>query len=228
MSRDDLVNINAEVMKIVAEGVAQYAPNAFVIIITNPLDIMTYCFQKYSQLSPQMVVGMAGVLDSARFKHFLSLEFDVNEMDINTMVLGGHGDTMVPLLEYTTIGGIPLSQMMQKYQITQLKLDEIVQRTRDGGAEIINLLQTSAYYAPATSAITMLKSYLYDQKRLLCCCTYVNGEYNLNNIYLGVPVIIGENGVERIIELDLNDVSKTNLQKSAQAVQSLIANLKVQ
>lgn len=228
MSRDDLLSTNADVMRIVAEGVKEFAPNAFVIVITNPLDAMVYAFQRYSGLPKHMVVGMAGVLDSGRFKHFLRLELGVAEYEIDTMVLGGHGDTMVPIINCTSIAGIPLKEFIKNGKLTENRLAEIIQRTRDGGAEIVKLLQSgSAYYAPAASAIEMMKAYLFNQSRILPCCTHLNGEYGFNDIYLGVPVIINANGVEKIIELDLSHDEKLQLQKSADAVKELIDNLKV-
>lgn len=228
MSRDDLLNINAEVMQTVADGVKKYAPNAFVIVITNPLDAMVYAFQKHSGLPKNKVVGMAGVLDSGRFKHFLGLELGVAENDIQTMVLGGHGDTMVPIVDCTSISGIPLKQFIKNGLITQKRLDEIIQRTRDGGAEIVRLLQTgSAYYAPAASAIEMMKSYLYNQNRLLPCCAYLSGQYGVNGLYVGVPVIINSTGVSRVLEVDLSDDEKAQLEKSVAAVKDLVSVLKM-
>ena len=228
MSRDDLLNINAEVMETVADGVKTHSPNAFVIVITNPLDAMVYAFQKHSGLPKNKVVGMAGVLDSGRFKHFLGLELGVAENDIQTMVLGGHGDTMVPIVDCTSISGIPLKQFIKNGLITQKRLDEIIQRTRDGGAEIVKLLQTgSAYYAPAASAIEMMKSYLYNQNRLLPCCAYLSGQYGVNGLYVGVPVIINSTGVSRVLEVDLSDNEKAQLEKSVGAVKDLVSVLKM-
>jgi malate dehydrogenase len=228
MSRDDLLNVNAEVMKIVADGVRKYAPNAFVIVVTNPLDVMVYAFQKYSGLPTNKVVGMAGVLDSSRFKHFLGLELGIAENDIQTMVLGGHGDTMVPIIDCTSLGGIPLKQFIKNGLISQKKLDEIIQRTRDGGAEIVKLLQTgSAYYAPAASAIEMMKSYLFDQNRLLPCCSYLQGEYGVDKLYVGVPVVINSTGVAKIVEFDLSNVEKAHFDKSVSAVRDLVNVLKI-
>jgi malate dehydrogenase len=228
MSRDDLLNTNAEVIKTVAEGVKQYAPKAFVIIITNPLDAMVYAFQKYSGLPKHMVVGMAGVLDSGRFKHFLGQELNVAENDIQTMVLGGHGDSMVPIVACTSVAGIPLQQFLNKGLITQAKLDAIIQRTRDGGAEIVKLLQTgSAYYAPTSAAIEMMKAYLFNQNRLLPCCAHLNGEYGVSGIYVGVPVIINSSGVSRILEVELSTSEKSQLEKSISGVKGLINALKM-
>jgi len=227
MSRDDLLKINAEVIEAVAEGVKTYAPNAFVIVITNPLDAMVYAFQKHSGLPHNKVVGMAGVLDSGRFKHFLGLELGIAENDINTMVLGGHGDTMVPIIDCTSISGIPIKQFLNRGIITEKRLNEIIQRTRDGGAEIIKLLQTgSAYYAPAVAAIEMMKSYLYNQNRLLPCCAYLSGEYGINGLYVGVPTIIGSEGA-RVIEIDLSDTERLQFNKSVGAVRDLVDVLKI-
>jgi malate dehydrogenase len=228
MSRDDLLSINAEVMKTVAEGVSSYAPNAFVIVITNPLDAMVYAFQKYSGLPKNMVVGMAGVLDSGRFRHFLGLELGVAENEIHTIVLGGHGDTMVPVVDCTSVAGIPLRDLINQDKLTEKRLEEIIQRTRDGGAEIVKLLQTgSAYYAPAAAAIEMMKAYLYDQNRLLPCCVHLNGEYGVKNLYVGVPAIINAHGVSKIIEVKLSVHEKLQFEKSVAAVQELINTLKV-
>lgn len=228
MSRDDLLNVNAEVMQTAAEGVTKHAPNAFVIVVTNPLDVMVYAFQKYSGLPTNKVVGMAGVLDSCRFKHFLGLELGVAENDIQTMVLGGHGDTMVPIIDCTSVGGIPLKQFIKNGLISQTKLDEIIQRTRDGGAEIVKLLQTgSAYYAPAASAIEMMKSYLFNQNRLLPCCTYLNGQYGVNGLYVGVPVVINSTGVAKVLEVDLSTNERAQFEKSVKAVKDLVGVLKI-
>ena len=223
MSRDDLLGINLKVMKAVGEGIAQYAPNAFVICITNPLDAMVWALRHYSGLAPNMVVGMAGILDSARFRHFLSLEFDVSMKDITTFVLGGHGDTMVPLARYSTVAGIPLPDLVEMGWTTQEKLDQIIQRTRDGGAEIVNLLGSgSAFYAPAASAIEMAKSYLKDQKRVLPCAAYLEGNYGLAGLYVGVPVVIGSGGVEKVIEINMNEEEKNLFMKSVTAVKNLL------
>jgi malate dehydrogenase len=227
MTRDDLLNINAEVIQIVAEGVKTYAPNAFVIVITNPLDAMVYAFQKYSGLPKNKVVGMAGVLDSGRFKHFLGLELGIAENDIQTMVLGGHGDTMVPIIGCTSISGIPIKQFLKHGLITEQRLDEIIQRTRDGGAEIVRLLQTgSAYYAPAAAAIEMMKSYLYNQNRLLPCCAYLSGQYGVNGLYVGVPTMINSTGVQ-VIEIDLSNDERSQFDKSVAAVRDLVGVLKI-
>ncbi|MEM6477900.1 MAG: malate dehydrogenase [Pseudomonadota bacterium] len=223
MSRDDLLGINLKVMKSVGEGIAAHAPGAFVICITNPLDAMVWALREFSGLPHNMVCGMAGVLDSARFRHFLSLEFDVSMRDVTAFVLGGHGDTMVPLTRYSTVAGIPLPDLIQMGWTTQEKLDEIVQRTRDGGAEIVGLLKTgSAFYAPATSAIEMAEAYLKDQKRLLPCAAYCEGEYGLDKMYVGVPTIIGAGGIERIVDIKLNKDEKAMFDKSVDAVSGLI------
>ena len=223
MSRDDLLGINLKVMKSVGEGIKKYAPNAFVICITNPLDAMVWALQKFSNLPTTKVVGMAGVLDSARFSYFLSEEFNVSVKDVQTFVLGGHGDTMVPLVRYSTVGGIPLPDLVDIGWTSQAKINEIVQRTRDGGAEIVGLLKTgSAFYAPAASAIRMAESYLRDQRRIIPCAAYLEGQYGLTDIYVGVPTIIGKNGVERIIEIELNDTEAKYFDASVDSVKKLI------
>lgn len=223
MSRDDLLSINLRVMKSVGEGIKKYAPNSFVICITNPLDAMVWALQRYSGLSPENVVGMAGVLDSGRFAYFLAEEFNVSVKDVQTFVLGGHGDTMVPLVRYSTVGGIPIPDLVKMGWSSQKKIDQIVQRTRDGGAEIVALLKTgSAFYAPAASAITMADSYLRDQKRIIPCAANLSGQYGLKDIYVGVPTIIGNKGVEKIIEINLNEIEKLNFSKSIESVKNLI------
>jgi malate dehydrogenase len=227
MSRDDLLGINLKVMKSVGEGIRQYAPNAFVICITNPLDVMVWALQKYCGLPTNMVVGMAGVLDSARFRHFLAEEFNVSVEDVTAFVLGGHGDTMVPLTRYSTVAGIPVPDLVKMGWSTQERIDKIVQRTRDGGAEIVSLLKTgSAYYAPATSAIAMAESFLKDKKRLLPCAAHLTGQYGVKDTYVGVPVVIGEKGVERIAEIHLNEEDKAGFKKSVDAVHGLMAAAK--
>jgi malate dehydrogenase len=227
MSRDDLLGINLKVMKAVGEGIAQHAPNAFVICITNPLDAMVWALREFSGLPHHKVVGMAGVLDSARFRHFLSLEFGVSMRDVTAFVLGGHGDTMVPLVRYSTVAGIPLPDLVAMGWTTQEKLDGIVQRTRDGGAEIVGLLKTgSAFYAPATSAIEMAVSYLKDQKRVLPCAAYCDGEYGLGGMYVGVPTVIGAGGIEKIIDISLNSEEQAMFDKSVEAVRGLVAACK--
>ena len=222
MSRDDLVEINTKVMKQVGEGIKDNCPKAFVICITNPLDAMVGVLQRASGLPTNMVVGMAGVLDSARFRHFLAEEFDVSVSDVTAFVLGGHGDTMVPLARYSAVAGIPVPDLVKMGWSTQEKIDQIVQRTRDGGAEIVGLLKTgSAFYAPASSAIEMADSYLKDKKKLLPCAASVDGHYNLNGLYVGVPVIIGKNGVERIVEVSFTSEEKDMFNHSVSAVKQL-------
>jgi malate dehydrogenase len=228
MSRDDLLGINLKVMASVGAGIKQYAPNAFVICITNPLDVMVWALQKYCGLPPQKVVGMAGVLDSARFRHFLAEEFNVSVQDVTAFVLGGHGDTMVPLIHYSAVAGIPVPDLIKMGWSTQEKIDKIVQRTRDGGAEIVGLLKTgSAYYAPATSAIEMAESYLKDKRRLLPVAAHLTGQYGVKDTYVGVPVVIGANGVERIAEIALSDEDKAGFKKSVDAVHGLMEAAKV-
>jgi len=223
MSRDDLLEINLKVMEQVGAGIKKYAPKAFVICVTNPLDAMVWALQKFCGLPRDMVVGMAGVLDSARLRHFIADEFKVSVEDVTAFVLGGHGDTMVPLVEYTTVAGIPLSALIKMGWTTRKRVDEIMQRTRDGGAEVINLLKTgSAFYAPAASAITMAESYLKDKKRVLPCAAYLKGEYGVKDRYIGVPVVIGAKGVERIIEIDLSKSERAMFDNSVAAVDGLI------
>src|SRR5258705_10134990 len=223
MSRDDLLGINLKVMDQVGAGIKKYAPNAFVICITNPLDAMVWALQKCCGLPKNMVVGMAGVLDSARFRYFLADEFNVSVQDVTAFVLGGHGDTMVPLIPYSTVAGIPLPDLVKMKWTTQARLDEIVQRTRDGGAEIVNLLKSgSAFYAPAASAIAMAESYLKDKKRVLPCAAYLNGEYGVKDLYVGVPTVIGAKGVERVVEIQLNGAERTMFEKSCEAVSTLV------
>jgi malate dehydrogenase len=227
MSRDDLVGINLKVMKSVGEGLKAHAPNAFVICITNPLDVMVWALQKFSGIPTHKLIGMAGVLDSARFQHFLAEEFNVSVKDVNAFVLGGHGDTMVPLTRYSSVAGIPVPDLIKMGWSTQEKIDKIVQRTRDGGAEIVNLLKTgSAYYAPASAAIAMAESYLKDYKRVLPCAAYLDGQYGVKGTYVGVPVVIGEKGVERIVEVHLDATDKAGFQKSVDAVHGLMASAK--
>ena len=227
MSRDDLLGINLKVMKAVGEGLKAHAPNAFVICITNPLDAMVWALREFSGLPHNKVVGMAGVLDSARFRHFLSLEFGVSMRDVTAFVLGGHGDTMVPLARYSTVAGVPLPDLVKMGWTTQEKLDSIVQRTRDGGAEIVGLLKTgSAFYAPATSAIEMAEAYLRDQKRVLPCAAYVDGAFGLDGIYVGVPTVIGAGGVERLVEISLTADENAMFQKSVDSVKGLVAACK--
>ena len=223
MSRDDLLGINLKVMQQVGDGIAKHAPDAFVICITNPLDAMVWALQQASGLKPNKVVGMAGVLDSSRFRYFLAQEFNVSVEDVTAFVLGGHGDTMVPLVRYSTVAGIPLPDLVKMGWTTQEKLDKIVQRTRDGGAEIVGLLKTgSAFYAPAASAISMAESYLRDKKRVLPCAAHLSGQYGLKDIYVGVPTVIGAGGVERVVEISLNADEKKMFDHSVAAVQGLV------
>lgn len=227
MSRDDLLGINLKVMKAVGEGIRDNAPDAFVICITNPLDAMVWALREFSGLPHNKVVGMAGVLDSARFSHFLADEFKVSVKDVNTFVLGGHGDTMVPVLEYSTVSGIPVADLIEMGFSTKEKVDEIIKRTRGGGGEIVALLKTgSAYYAPATSGIAMAEAYLYDQKRILPAAAHLTGQYGIDDLYVGVPVVIGAGGVEEIVEVKLSDEAKGNLQVSVDAVKELLVACK--
>ncbi|MGX7951736.1 malate dehydrogenase [Tsuneonella sp. HG249] len=227
MSRDDLLGINLKVMKSVGEGIKNNAPDAFVICITNPLDAMVWALREFSGLPHHKVVGMAGVLDSARFATFLAWEFGVSVRDVNAFVLGGHGDTMVPVLSYSTISGIPVHDLAKIKGVDAGKLDEIVKRTRGGGGEIVSLLGTgSAYYAPATSAIAMAEAYLRDQKRILPVAAYVDGKYGLNGLYVGVPAVIGAAGLEEVVEIALSDEEKANLKVSTDAVEELLVACK--
>ena len=223
MSRDDLLSINLKVMSDVGAGIKKYCPKAFVICITNPLDAMVWALQKFSGVKPNMIVGMAGVLDSARFRYFLSQEFNVSVEDVTAFVLGGHGDSMVPLERYSTVSGIPLPDLVKMGWTTQERLKEIIQRTRDGGAEIVGLLKTgSAFYAPAASAIEMADSYLKDKKRVLPCAAYLSGEYKIKDMYVGVPVVIGKKGVEKILEISLNSRETKMFKDSIASVKSLM------
>ena len=224
MSRDDLIGINTSVMEQVGAGIKQYAPNAFVICITNPLDVMVGILRDACGLPHNKVVGMAGVLDSARFQHFIAEELNVSVEDVTAFVLGGHGDSMVPSIRYSTVAGIPLPDLIKMKWTTQKRIDEIVQRTRMGGGEIVNLLKTgSAFYAPASSAIAMAESYLKDKKRVLPCAAYLKGEYGVKGIYVGVPVVIGAKGVERIVEIKLDAAERSMFRKSVKAVKDLVA-----
>ncbi len=223
MSRDDLLGINLKVMEQVGAGIKKYCPGALVICITNPLDAMVWALQKSCGLPKHMVVGMAGVLDSARFRYFLAEEFNVSVEDVTAFVLGGHGDTMVPLIRYSTVAGIPLPDLIRMGWTTQARIDEIVERTRNGGAEIVNFLKTgSAFYAPATSAIEMAESFLRDKKRVVPCAVYLNGEFGVKDLYVGVPVVLGARGVERIVEIELNAAERSMLDKSVGAVRGLV------
>ncbi|MEM9105138.1 MAG: malate dehydrogenase [Pseudomonadota bacterium] len=222
MSRDDLLGINLKVMEQVGAGIKKYAPDAFVICITNPLDAMVWALQKFSGLPKNKVVGMAGVLDRSRFRHFLAAEFDVSVEDVTAFVLGGHGDSMVPLARYSTVAGIPLPDLVKMGWVSKARLEEIIQRTRDGGAEIVGLLKSgSAYYAPAASAISMAEAYLKDKKRVLPCAAHLSGQYGVKDMYVGVPTVIGAGGVERVIEIDLNKSEKDAFDKSVGAVAGL-------
>ena len=223
MSRDDLLGINLKVMKAVGEGIRTHAPDSFVICVTNPLDAMVWALREFSGLPHERVVGMAGVLDSARFRHFLAEEFKVSVEDVTAFVLGGHGDTMVPVPAYSAVGGIPVPDLIKMGWSTQERIDAIVQRTRSGGGEIVALLKTgSAYYAPATSALAMAESYLKDKKRLLPAAAYLQGQYGVDDLYVGVPVVIGAGGVERIVEIELDESAKANFQVSVDAVRELL------
>ena len=223
MSRDDLLGINIKVMDQAGAGIKKYAPNAFVIVVTNPLDAMVWALQKACGLPKNKVIGMAGVLDTGRFRTFLADEMKVSVEDVSAMVLGGHGDDMVPIARYSTVGGIPLPDLVKMGWIKQERLDAIIERTRKGGGEIVNLLKTgSAFYAPASSAIQMAESYLKDKRRVLPCAAFLNGEYGIKGMYVGVPVVIGANGVEKIVEIDLNGAERAMFQKSVDSVKGLI------
>jgi malate dehydrogenase len=223
MSRDDLLGINLKVMRAVGEGIREHAPDAFVICITNPLDAMVWALREFSGLPKEKVCGMAGVLDSARFRHFLAEEFAVSVKDVTAFVLGGHGDTMVPLTRYSTVAGIPLPDLVKMGWTSQETLDAIVQRTRDGGAEIVGLLKTgSAFYAPAAAGIEMAEAYIKDQKRVLPCAAHLDGEYGLRDIYVGVPTVIGAGGIERVVEIALDKSEKAMFDKSVEAVRGLV------
>jgi malate dehydrogenase len=223
MSRDDLIGINTKVIRSVGENIKKYAPNAFVIVITNPLDVMVWVMREACGLPHSRVVGMAGVLDSARFRYFLAEEFKVSVEDVTAFVLGGHGDTMVPLIRYSTVAGIPLPDLIKMGWTTEERLAKIVQRTRDGGAEIVGLLKTgSAFYAPAAAAIQMAESYLKDKKRVLPCAAWLTGQYGVKDLYVGVPVVLGADGVERIVEISLDPQEQAMFDKSVGAVKTLV------
>ena len=223
MSRDDLLSINCKIVHDIGGFIKQHAPNAFVIVVTNPLDAMVWVMREATGFPARRVVGMAGVLDSSRFRYFLASEMKVSVQDVSSFVLGGHGDSMVPLVRYSTVAGIPLPDLVKRGWISEEKLQAIVQRTRDGGAEIVNLLKTgSAFYAPAASAIDMAKSYLLDKRRVLPCAAYLSGEYGVKDLYVGVPAVIGANGVEKIVEIDLNKTEKEMFDKSVISVRQLI------
>ena len=228
MSRDDLISTNTNIISAVAKNIKQYAPKAFVIVITNPLDAMVYVMQKITGFAPNKVVGMAGVLDSARMSLFLAREFNVSVADVNSFVLGGHGDTMVPLVRYSAVAGIPVPDLISMGLTTKEKIDQIVQRTRDGGAEIVKLLGNgSAYYAPASSAVAMAESYLKDKRRILPVAAFLNGEYGVSGLYIGVPAIIGKNGVEKVIEVKLNSEETAMFNNSVEAVRKLVLETKI-
>ena len=225
MSRDDLLGTNLKIIKQVAEGIKKYSPNAFVICITNPLDVIVMALQKYSGLKTNKVVGMAGILDTSRFKYFLSKELNIPISKIDSTVLGGHGDTMVPMPNHTTVGGKSLSQLVEDKSISQSQVDKIIEKTRKGGAEIVKFLEKgSAFYAPAASGVEMAEAYIKNQKKTLPCAAYLNGEYGVKNLYAGVPVVIGGNGVEKIIELNLDDKEKKNFEMSISSVKELFSS----
>ncbi len=227
MSRDDLLAKNAEVIGQVADGIRSHAPDAFVIVITNPLDVMVWVMQQKSGLPPHKVVGMAGVLDSARFRHFLADEFKVSVEDVTAFVLGGHGDTMVPLTRYSTVAGIPVPDLIRMGWTTQERIDAIVHRTANGGGEIVKLLERgSAFYAPAAAAIAMAESYLRDKRRVLPCAVLLQGQYGQSGFYVGVPVVIGANGVERIVQVELTDAERSAFEASCGAVKKLVEDFK--
>ena len=227
MSRDDLIETNFKIMSDIGKSIKKHAPNSFVICVTNPLDAMVWSLKNISGIKPNMICGMAGILDSARFRYFLSEELNLSVENIQTMVLGGHGDTMVPLIDFTSIAGIPLQHLINKGFTSKTKIDAIIQRTRNGGGEIVSLMKnSSAFFSPACSAIEMLEAYLYDQKKILPCSAYLNGEYGYKDIFVGVPVIIGNEGIEKIIELELSDNSKDQFSKSVTAVEELLKKCK--
>jgi malate dehydrogenase len=217
MSRDDLIATNAGIVKTVTENIVKFSPNAIIIIVSNPLDVMTYCAFLHAKINPNKVFGMAGVLDTARYRAFLATELNVSPKDIQAVLMGGHGDTMVPLPRYTTVAGIPVTELIEEHT-----LNEIIERTKFGGGEIVKLLGTSAWYAPGAAAAQMVEAIIRDQRRIFPVCAWLQGEYGLSNIYLGVPVILGKNGIEKIIELDLNDAEKALLEESAEAVKSVM------
>ena len=227
MSRDDLIETNFSIMNEIGKAIKKFSPSSFVICVTNPLDAMVWSLREISGIKPNMITGMAGILDSARFRFFLSQELNISVESIQTMVLGGHGDTMVPLLDFTSIAGIPIKKFIEKSNIKKEKLEQIVNRTRNGGGEVVSLMKnSSAFYSPACSAVEMLESYLYDQKKILPCSAFLNGEYGVKGLFVGVPVIIGEKGIEKIIEMDLSNQSKKEFQKSVEAVEQLVKKCK--
>ena len=228
MSRDDLLSINTDVMRQVGKGIKKYCPKAFVICITNPLDAMVWALQKTSNIPKKKIVGMAGVLDSARFRFFIAEELGVSVQDVTAFVLGGHGDTMVPLPRYSAVGGVPLPDLVKMGWLKQNKLDDIIQRTRDGGAEIVGLLKTgSAFYAPAAAAIQMAESYIKNQKRIIPCAAHLTGQYGVNGLFIGVPAIIGGSGVEKIIEINLDRSEKAEFRRSVKSVNRLVKDIKL-
>ena len=223
MSRDDLLTVSARIIRDVGVNIKKYCPNAFVIVVTNPLDVMVWLMQRTSGLSFKKVVGMAGILDSSRFSYFLASALNISISDIKTFVLGGHGDGMVPLIRYTTIAGIPLPDIIKQGWISQKEVDDIIERTRNGGAEIVNLLKTgSAFYAPAAAAVAMAEAYLFDRRKIFPCAAWLENSYGVKNIYAGVPVVLGANGVEKIIELDLTETEKNLFKQSVESVEGLI------
>ena len=227
MSRDDLIETNFSIMNEIGKAIKKFSPSSFVICVTNPLDAMVWSLREISGIKPKMITGMAGILDSARFRFFLSQELNISVESIQTMVLGGHGDTMVPLLDFTSVGGIPIKKFIEKSNIKKEKLEQIVDRTRNGGGEVVSLMKnSSAFYSPACSAIEMLESYLHDQKKILPCSAFLNGEYGVKGLFVGVPVIIGQKGIEKIVELDLSNQSKIEFQKSVEAVEQLVKKCK--
>ncbi len=227
MSRDDLIETNFSIMNEIGKAIKKFSPSSFVICVTNPLDAMVWSLREISGIQPNMISGMAGILDSARFRFFLSQELNISVESVQTMVLGGHGDTMVPLLDLTSVGGIPIKKFIEKSNIKKEKLEQIVERTRNGGGEVVSLMKnSSAFYSPACSAVEMLESYLYDQKKILPCSAFLNGEYGVKGLFVGVPVIIGKKGIEKIIELDLSNQSKKEFQKSVEAVEQLVKKCK--
>jgi len=227
MSRDDLIEINAKIITSIAKKIKKFCPKAFVIVVTNPLDVMVWLMREKSGLPHNKVVGMAGVLDSSRMRYFLAKEFNVSVEDVTAFVLGGHGDTMVPITRYSTVSGIPISELIKLKWSTKKRIADIVERTRNGGAEVLNLLKTgSAFYAPAVSAIEMTESYIRDKKRILLCAAYLSGQYGVRNLYVGVPVIIGSKGVEKIIEVKLNASENKMFKRSVNAVKKLISESK--
>ena len=227
MSRDDLIETNFSVMNEIGKGIKKFSPSSFIICITNPLDAMVWSLKEISGVSANMITGMAGILDSARFRYFLSRELNISVESIQTMVLGGHGDTMVPLLDYTSVGGIPIKKFIEVRNIKKEKLEQIINRTRNGGGEVVSLMKdSSAFYSPACSAIEMLESFLFDQKKILPCSAFLNGEFGVKGLFVGVPVIIGSKGIEKIIELDLSNRSKKEFHKSVEAVEQLVKKCK--